>query len=323
VVGPWLSFPSAFVLAATGLALLIHHWRERDRARWGSWLLFCALTLLSGFALWYFSARHLHYPGLERHWAEGWNGFPDTTHWETAIAWVGRCAVAVHQYAAADMGLPLLLLALLGAAVLARRAPAVALLLLGPALAGGAAAFAGRYPLGDRTAFYLAPCLWLLAGSGIVLVTTLCRGRHGWLGLTALIVLLVPGTVRLTSVLVKPTARTDFRTAFAFVEQHWRPGDALWVSHAEVHAVYHVPDVTAMGSYVPADVVAHQARQGRLWMVFTPQKPGLTLFPETFAAVGAVAGEPVLHREFIGLEVALYVPPPDPSSISDTSQKRR
>jgi hypothetical protein len=308
LAGPWLSFPSAFVLAAAGLALLLHHWREPHRACWRGWLLFCGLTLLSGATMWYFSARHLYYPGLHHHWAEGWNGFPDTSTWPSSLAWVWNCAVGVHQYAAADMGVPLLLLGVVGVVAFVRRCPTVVMLLLGPALAGGAAAFAGRYPLGDRTAFYLAPCLWLLAGSGIAFLVERCRPRFGWFGMAVLTLPLLPGTIRLTGELVQPAPRTAFREAFRLVDQNWRDHDSLWVSHAEVHAVYGTPPVTAMSAGTPPAEVARQARRGRLWMVYTPQVPGLSTFPETFDAVRAAVGEPVLHRAFLGLEVALYAP---------------
>src|SRR5262249_55861886 len=126
--------------------------------------------------------------------------------------------------------------------------------------------------------------------------------------LAACSVLLLPGTVKLARALAEAPPRTAFREAFAFVRGQWRGGGALWGSHAEVYEGYHGKGPGLMGAATPRGGVGRRARAGRLWMVYPPQPPGCACFPEVFARVRQAAGEPILHRRFPGVEVALYAP---------------
>jgi hypothetical protein len=58
-------------------------------------------------------------------------------------------------------------------------------------------------------------------------------------------------------------------------------------------------------------------------MVFTPQTPGLTLFPEVFAWVQAAGGVAVARQEAQGLEIVLYAPAGRPTGRPCLSHRRR
>jgi hypothetical protein len=204
------------------------------------------------------------------------------------------------------MGLPLLVLALLGAVSLGRRAPSRIVLLAGPFLLALIASALHRYPLGGRLLFFLVPCVWLLAGCGLGVLIHRLPARRAWLGRVLPVTLLIPAIIWAGRLLVGVTPRCQFREAFAYVEQQRAPGDALWVSHPQVYEVYHghTPDLSA---YSPPEMVERAARAGRLWMVCavagSRERPTA---PETVLRVRAAPCAPLSRRRFRGLEVVLY-----------------
>jgi hypothetical protein len=117
------------------------------------------------------------------------------------------------------------------------------------------------------------------------------------------------------------TPRCQFREAFAYVEAHREPGDAVWVSHPQVYEVYHgrAPDLSA---YSPPARVEQAARTGRLWMVcaVSGSHERYTAAPMV-AGVKAAACVVLDRRRFRGLEVALYgLPSEKRSHVSYFSQ---
>jgi hypothetical protein len=304
VVGPWLSYPSVFTLGAAGVAILVELSRRRERALVWTWGALALLMLLSGFTLWYFAARHHQSHYLQQWWGEF---FPDVSSPWAALRWTAGYLVHVGHYGAAGLGVPLLVLAVPGWVVLGRRSPALLILLAGPLALAWLAGVLRVYPLGDRLVFFAAPCLWLPAAAGAAELAARCRGRWAvpaWAALAAGIVL--PGAVRMAKDLVVRPVVVEFREAFAYVHQHRQPSDFIWVSHPQAYEVYHGKPAWLMGAYTPLEEVERAVRSGRLWMVFTPQTPGLTLFPEVFARVQAAGGVAVARQEVQGLEIVQY-----------------
>jgi hypothetical protein len=318
VLGPWLSFPSAFSLGAVSAAFLWANRKGASRRAWLAWLLLNGLTALSGLALWYFSARHLYYPGMNEAWGpQGWSGFPDGSRPGAAVLWGLARLSTVCQYATDDMGYPMAILAVIGFAGLARRASAVAVCLAAPLLLATAAAFLGKYPFADRTTLFAAPCVWLAAAAGVEAVRQRLLGRWPLVGLLMPAVLLAPGALHLGKLLVVSRQNPEFRQAFAFVQEQRQAGDEIWASHVEVYQVYHGPGAPVL------DVGANEqliqvARHHRVWMVSTlsPILKGPSS-PEALRRVEEAGGRRVLRREFRGLEVVLYEPPAEGRARSD------
>jgi hypothetical protein len=238
-----------------------------------------------------------------------WNAsFLDLSSPGAAVAWTGRCLTEIGNYGTREMGLPLVLLALVGAASL-RRQPARLALLMGPLLLALLASALRLYPLGGRLLFFLVPCLWLLAARGIGVLSRRLSMRTAWLGWVLPIVLLLPALLWAGRLLIGVIPRCQFREAFAYVEQHRTTGDVLWVSHPQVYEVYHgrAPDLS---SYSPPEIVEQTAQTGRLWMVCAVAgSHERYTAAETVARVKAAACITFDRRRFRGLEVVLYGPP--------------
>jgi hypothetical protein len=308
LVGPLLSYPSVFVLGAASAALLLDAVRHRERSRFYVWAAFNFVLLASVIALWFAAARHHHSPYLEKWWA---GAFPDLSSPWAALAWTARYLVEVGHYGASGLGVPLAVLAVAGAVVLGRRAPELAVLLAGPLALAWVAGALHAYPLGDRLLLFAAPCVWLAAAVGSWSLIERIRGIRprsaGWAAVT--LGLLLPGAVRMAGHLVRQPFAAEFREAFDYVRRHRAEGDPLWVSHPQVYEVYHGRPPWLLGAYTPADQVQEAARDGRLWVVMTPQSPGLTRFPELFLALDACGCREAERHAVQGLEVVCYEPP--------------
>ena len=305
VLAPWMSFPSVFVLCGGGLAVLTAIMRRRERAVWMWWVTFVALLSVSSLVLWYGAARYHNSPQQQAAFARH---FINASSLGAALASTVSCLIGLGSYASTAIGVPLLLFGGLGAVVLSRRSPALVMLLVSPLGIAGLAAALRSYPLGDRLGLFAAPCIWLLAAAGIGATTQRLRGRFAGAGWLVLALLLLPDGIRTTQSLIVVQPQADFRSAFAYVQQHRLPGDTLWVSHPEVYEVYFGKEPPILGAYTDPDVVERAALAGRLWLVYTPQGPNRTNFPAVFERLLAVHSVPALRHEVAGLEVVLYVP---------------
>jgi hypothetical protein len=309
VLAPWASYPAVFAHGAASLALLVRafHRRSTVPAR-REIILTCAvgcLSMLSALVLWQTAARHQATPALREFWA---SSFLDLSSPGAALAWLGRCLVEIGNYGTREMGLPLLVLAIIGTVSLRRRAAPRIVLLVGPLLLALIAAALRRYPLGGRLVFFLLPCLWLLAARGIGTLVRCLPVRRVWLGWVLPGALLVPAALWAGRLLVTVTPRCQFREAFAYVERHRRAGDAVWVSHPQVYEVYQGrPPV--LSAYSPPEAVERAARTGRLWMICavagSRERPTA---PDMVARVRAAPCVPLMGRHFKGLQVVLYAP---------------
>jgi 4-amino-4-deoxy-L-arabinose transferase-like glycosyltransferase len=306
-LAPWLSYPSVFVVGAASASLLLH--TVRHRRHLAGWAIVTGLFALSSFVLWHVVIRHQATSSLRRFWAAS---FVDLSSPRAAAGWIGRCLVEIGNYGTREMGLPLLVLAIVGVASLRRR-PARLVLLTGPLLLALLASAMRLYPLGGRLLFFLVPCLWLLAGRGLDALTRRLSPRITWLGWIAPLALLAPALLWAGRFLVAVTPRCQFREAFAYVEARRAPGDVLWVSHPQVYQVYHgrPPDLSA---YSPPQAVERAARTGRLWMVCAVAGScERYTAAETVARVQAAPCAALERRRFRGLHVMLYAPSTDVS----------
>jgi hypothetical protein len=320
MLGPWVSYPSVFLLGAAVIAILWVAWCRRDRVLAWTAATVCSVLIISGGALWFFVVRHQHTRYLEQYWAAF---FPDLSSLTRAISWSIGYLVRVGHYGATGLGIPMLLLALLGWWRIARRSMALLLLLTLPLILAWLAAALCVYPLGDRLLFFAAPCLWLPAATGADALVRRWQGKRGALiGVVLAAVMLVPGSVRMVKELCGGRTMPGFREAFILAHQRMRTGDYLWVSHPQVYEVYFGHPDWLLGPYTPMGRLDQAARSGRVWMICNPQVPGLTLYPDVFARLhdcGCVPGK-TSHVE--GLEIVLYTPGPAAESVASRSSKR-
>jgi hypothetical protein len=255
-----------FVLASASLALAAHGWRNPSPQGWIFWVTVNGATALSGFALWFFSARHMYYPGILEHWgAHGWRGFPDWGSFSKIWLWLFTRPLNIGNYGNRGLGIVLSLLAIAGGIELARRQRAAMITLLAaPFLAALAAALLGKYPLVDRTAFFLLPCLWLLAACGIEFLAAWGRRRGCEAG--GLAVLLIAWDLFwVVAWSARPDPATDYRGAYEFINARKQRGDTIWTSPAVVYEIYYGADPQVIGNSQTLRQ-AVEMTDGRLWM---------------------------------------------------------
>jgi hypothetical protein len=267
-LGPWMSFPSGFMLGAACLAMLLAAGSGGGWERWWALGAVVAVGAISASLVWHVHAQFLYYPWMNELWGpHGYGGFPDWSRPGAVLSWVITRPVLVGHYATTGMGVPLALLAFAGLVGLSRYSPPLAVLLSAPLVLALGTALADFYPLANRTLFFLAPCVWLLAAYGIESLDRRLRARR----MAALILaaaLLLPGVIRMSKYLVLPIRSSQFREAFQFAHDRWRPGDIIWVSHAEVYQAYYGMQVPVLRGGQLAEL-QKAARSGRVWMIAT------------------------------------------------------
>jgi hypothetical protein len=323
VLAPWASYPAVFVLGAATLALVMEAFRHRFSVHRRTYFtLACAsgcLSILSSLVLWQLVIRHQASSVLRAYWA---SSFLDLSSAGAVGAWTGRCLIEIGNYGTREMGLPLLILSLVGAASLWRR-PARLVLLVGPIFLAFIASALRLYPLGGRLLFFLVPGLWLLAARGIGVLSRRLPIRLAWLGWALPAALLLPAALWAGRLFNEVTPRCQFREAFAYVEAHREVGDILWVSHPQVYEVYYgrPPDLSA---YSPPEMVARATKTSRLWMVcaVAGSRERHTA-AETVARVKAVSPVILDRRRFRGLEVVLHGPPAKKGSFLSSASRKK
>jgi hypothetical protein len=175
-----LSLPSAFVLAAIGLALAPVAWRAGTQVR--AALVACGAAWLGVFGvLWQLVVREASAGAyLKEYWAPVMLD-PSASDFlargirmlasvaATPLRWDGDLAPALAAIA----------VALCGVWAIARKQPAFAVLLAGPAALGAMASMAGLYPMSDRLAFFAAPLVLIAAAKCVSGAVSMLAGRGG------------------------------------------------------------------------------------------------------------------------------------------------
>lgn len=174
-VAACLSFPAAFVGGGASLAIARTLWRGGHRG-WTAWAAF-NLLLVAGFLVVMTFARKnvdlLTNQNMQDYWKES---FPPFDSIKALALWLLKAHsgdVLAHPFGGKNGASSLtLLLFVVGLVVLARRRPAVAVLLVTPFALTLLAAAMHRYPYGGhvRLAMHLAPMVCLAAGLGLAAI---------------------------------------------------------------------------------------------------------------------------------------------------------
>ncbi len=306
VLGLWTSYSTSFALGGASLALAFHLRRHGTKREWMAWLAFNALVCVSGVLLWWFSARHKYYSGMIEHWQQGWGGFPD---WNSSLAigrWLLERPVEIGNYGNRELGIILTLLSILGGIALAKRSLALTVLLTVPFLLAVTAALLGKYPLADRTCFFLLPCMWLLAACGIGSIIEWGRVRGRELAVACLLLLVLDFSWTIYRIAI-PDKQMDFRGAYEFVHAHKEPTDNFWSMTAIVHETYYgKSDSVLMDKDL--EEALNRAKSQRVWVVVGINNVSLR---ERFEANARVA----YKQNFSRLDVLLFEPKNDAVAV--------
>jgi hypothetical protein len=239
----WLSQATILIVAGLGGALLLEWLFSRRDAPTGRAVkitvpIWAAASLAATLL-----AFHLVTPETRQFMDRFWRmrgGFPPwPIHQATDLLWLWDRVV---QLFTDDMMLryrwPVLygVLAMGGYVVLWRRRRFAALVLLGPLAAAAFAALAQQYPFRTRLVVYLVPALLLAVAEGAESVRRLLARIHPAAGAVAMAVLFV-GPVESSVRWPPPYFIEDHKTVLAFVREHRRPGDAVFVYGYELEAL--------------------------------------------------------------------------------------
>lgn len=251
-VAVWLSHPSAFVLFAVVTVVIATSWAGKAWSMLASW---CgvALVWMSSFTIAY-AVSQSNLESIQTS-LSGTNAFlpqagdsssfweaitelqylagtEDTSSGESAIQLL-LGGIAVNEVAT----LGLLGIALIGVVDRLRRLPAVAYVLVAPAVAAGVASLIGQYPLLGRTLVFLIPGLCLLIGQGFAALHELLRPRVKLLVPGLSVLLMVPILLLPVRHLVQPRVNEDMLSTLEVLDRQRKTGDALYVYFAAQYAL--------------------------------------------------------------------------------------
>jgi hypothetical protein len=262
VLAPWTSFPALFVMAAAFAVLLLARGRPAPR-RWRVslgvvLLLWIASDAVFALSTWDWQGRD----ALRRTWRQygGFAPFPPRTG--TDILWYLRASVrAIGMPGGLQVRSVGILLAALGAAVLAARRHWTVLGLLGLPIGFtlGASALV-LYPFADRLILFLAPALTFFAATGLATLWSetaraLRVGRaRPWSRSRSAGPLLLAAALAATALSIgveceralrqvrHPIAREEIRELVAILRRDARPDDVVYVYYGAAPAFdYYAP----------------------------------------------------------------------------------
>ncbi|HWB07829.1 MAG TPA: glycosyltransferase family 39 protein [Pirellulales bacterium] len=315
LVGPWLSFPSAFTLAGAAMAVLVETVRSGGRRDWAYWVSMQIALLTSCAGLWLVAARHHNTPYQQTFWAVD---FVDLSSIGGCLGWLASKLIEAGNYGVQGTGLPVAILAAIGLATCARRQPRLAVLLVAPACLACLAAALRQYPLGNRLLAFLLPSLWLTAAYGLDSLAHLSKGRVAWAVPALSVLVLLAGGVRTAMYAVVAKPSVEFRQAFDYVHHHWGPGDSLWVSQPAVYEAYFGRKSNLVDGDSPPESIERAARRGRVWMVCHPPAGETARWDAAREAIESFGAVEVDRLRFVHLDVGVFAPPPSVMSAQKT-----
>lgn len=267
-----------------------------------------------------------HHAGLAAYWAADYMPYAPLP----ALEWLGTALYELYA-GYATMWLPLVDTAIL--ATLIGTVPiwkhdrsALAMLLLPLALTLGAA-MAHVYPFGSRLVLFLVPSLVVLVGAGMAMIWESVIPGRGFIAALILLSILLPTAARDAFYVVVPQRREEIRPVLAYIRDHKRPGDSLYVFYiSEVPFHYYIdrfglePDRMGLGdmpkiigrsgerdpSIYRADLARLRGR-GRVWVLIShPRALGGVDEEQLFPAILNRWGRPLDHVQAFNASATLY-----------------
>jgi hypothetical protein len=233
---PWFSYSSIFVLFGMGIALVVRWLRERAYRK-------CAIVGsawgLSALATLAHARSITRTEFLEDFWTTGFAPFPinsltDLRWYPESIAgtveaaWFVRAVVPVTPVPSVGAWV-VLGLTVVGAVLLARRKPWLALAMGGTLVSALLMSGLGLYPFGSRPGLFMVPFAFLLAVEPID--WAMGRKSMTWRATAAVVAVALIATVAVPSArtFIEPTNTSDMKSALTFVVDNGEPGDGLIV----------------------------------------------------------------------------------------------
>lgn len=232
-----LSHASVFVAGGLALALAVCALVRRDRNAFGAAVATVPWLLMGLFVVVFTNARTVQ---LDAAIGSGGSSsvYPHGSALGAQLNWLRHLSSALlrstgYPDAAPDRYVhwPLLVLAGVGLIGLALRRPTAAAMLALPAAVMWIASALHKYPVFDRTVFFLLPATVLFTAAGAGTVAGFVRGRTPRATVAtgvACVVLLVP-LIHAAAHTIDPVQHEEIKAALVHIRSHWKPGDALFV----------------------------------------------------------------------------------------------
>lgn len=277
-----LSLPAMFTLAGVALGVAVAVIGVRHKWRWLGGVL----------SLWAVVLGVVYVASLRRFATDA----SLAEYWDTsfvAASWSGIVS-AIAGLLADPIGLTLVpfgaVVLLAGCIAMARRGPALAIVLIAPPLLTLAASLLGVYPFRGRLLLFLVPVILLLIGAGVDQVRTLLQrispavGRIGWIAVS--LVLIYQPLLAAADVFFAPIVREHIAPVMQYVNARKQAGDGVYVYYGAVPAFRFYAPGSGFGDHdyvrgVAArenpqrylDAVDAAQQNGRLWVVFAHNCP--------------------------------------------------
>jgi hypothetical protein len=327
VLGIICSHPAIFTLAGVAIVLLIDFLRGR---RYFPALRMAAIGLFWAglFVLNYleFLRPLMHHSGLTAYWAADYMPHDGLG----AIKWLG---LSLYQFYSdyATMWLPLvdtaILATLIGCVSLWRRDRAALALLTLPLLLTLGAAMVHGYPFGSRLVLFLVPSIVILIGAGAATIWESVLPGRRFIASLILLSIYLPSVARDVFYVIVPQKREEIRPVLAYIRDHKRPGDSLYVFYiSEAPFRYYenrfglTPDRFGLanmptifgepGEKDPSIYRTDLARlrgKGRVWVLIThPRALGGIDEEQLFPQILNQWGKPIDHVQACNASATLY-----------------
>lgn len=288
VLLPWFSYSSTFVLFGIGFALAVRWLRDRSYKK-------CAILGLawglSALVMLVHARSITRTEVLEDFWTTGFAPFPITSladlRWYPesiagtveAAFFIGRVVPVITVPSLAAW--LILVLIVVGAVLLARRRPWLALALGGILASALIVSGLGLYPFGSRPGLFMVPFAFLLAVEPIDWATG--QRSMGWRGPAALVAIALLATVAVPSArtFVDPANSSDMKGALTFVVDRGEPGEGLIVHGWSARAFRFYGPQYDLAPFIVEEMsrtfdaeeflaeVGPDPAYGRTWFVFT------------------------------------------------------
>ncbi len=235
-LGIWISHPSFFILAAIGLALVLHKLTRNRELPW-VWIFGLGTAWLVSFGLEYFvSLQHLvANEFLQHYWRKAFMPIPpwDKSEW-FAKAYASVLYISLDR---TDLVLKFIIpgLVFLGSISFLVRNRACAIITLLPFLETLLASGLQRYPFKDRFILFLVPLLLLLVTAGLHQAYTLISKWNRRLALAtcgtlALVLFFLPVQNSFLH-FVTPYNKADIKPVLEYVSEKRKVDDIVYVFH--------------------------------------------------------------------------------------------
>jgi hypothetical protein len=239
----WCSHAALITLAACGLVLLVRV-ASRERANPNPRKTLAAMlaaSFLFAFSLvveYQVNLRAISEDAdLVAYWRRGSPPLPFTFHGDVTWLWHALQFLMTSPFGFAIPRLALLLL-FVGAILFVAYRGGGALIVIAPIVAAIVLSLAGKYPLHERLALYLEPCVFIAMAAFADLWARRGLRAVAVAGVVGLVFVGATPVADAASVAWKPTDITDSRGPFAFVAAHWQPGDALYIEGPWAYPAY-------------------------------------------------------------------------------------